>query len=87
MRAAAGLGLLALLVIAPLHYGSTRPGGIEWLLALGAPTVLLWAASLVVERRHPVVPAIFAGFAGLVLLAAVPWLTGLAQPTAIAAFT
>lgn len=87
MRAAAGLGLLALLVIAPLHYGSTRPGGIEWLLALGAPTVLLWAASLVVERRHPVVPAIFAGFAGLVLLAAVPWLTGLAQPTAVADFT
>ena len=87
LRTAAGVGVLALLVLGPIHYGSTRSGGIEWLLALGTPAVLLWGASLAVARRRPVLPGWFAVFAGLVLLAAIPWLAGFVQPTAVAEFT
>lgn len=87
LRTAAGLGVLALLVLAPVHYGSTRRGGIEWILAVGFPTVLLWGSSLIVERRRPVVPRTFAVCAALVLLAAIPWLAGLVQPTPVSAFT
>lgn len=87
LRTLAGAGFTALLVAAPLNFGSTRPGGAV-IIAFGcAGASGLWLASLLAARRRPSVPAVAAWTIGLFVLAALPWLTGLAEATSIEPFT
>jgi len=86
LRGAAGVLFTLLLVVAPLNFGSTRPGGLELLAAGCALATLCWAASLL-GGPPARVPVVAAACACLLTLAALPWLTGLGLPTAVSAFT
>ncbi len=87
LRFASGAILTALLVVAPLNFGSTRPGGAELVAFACAAAPLVWAASLVLARKASAVPLPVALAAALFILAALPWITGLANVTSIAPFT
>lgn len=87
LRLAAGIAFTALLVFAPLNFGSTREGGTETLAAGCTIATLLWFASSIFGGPRPKVPLWAAGSAAVLTLAAIPWIAGLAQPTSVAAFT
>jgi hypothetical protein len=87
LRGAAGAGFAGLLVFAPLNFGSTRAGGSEIIALTCTIATLLWFASCVRSGHRPQVPAAAAGAAVLLVLAAVPWITGLVSPTPVAVFT
>ena len=87
LRLAAGLLLAALLVFAPLNFGSTRAGGATVIAAACAAATLLWAASRPGGGRSVRLPVVVVADLALLTLAALPWITGLAAPTPVAAFT
>ena len=87
LRGAAGAGFTALLVLAPLNFGSTRAGGAEVITAGCAGAALLWTAALLCGGPRAAVPAGAVACVALFLLAALPWITGLARPTTVADFT
>ncbi len=87
LRVAAGAIFTGLLVFAPLNFGSTRAGGAEILTAGCVAATLLWAASLTCPGPSVQIPLAAAGSAALLTVAALPWITGLAQPTAVSSFT
>lgn len=87
LRLTAGVVLTALLVYAPLNFGSTRAGGPEVLTAGCLVATLLWGASLAFSGVRVQVPLAAAAAVALFVLAALPWISGLASPTSVAAFT
>jgi hypothetical protein len=87
LRGAAGVLFVGLIVLAPLNFGSTRAGGPELLAAGCAAAALLWAAASVCRQMPVRVPPAAAISAALLTVAAMPWITGLAAPTPVAAFT
>ena len=87
LRLAAGVVFTALLVVAPLNFGSTRAGGPEILTAGCTVATLLWIAALACGRPRAQVPFAAAASAALLTLAALPWITGLAPLTSVASFT
>ncbi|MBC8011575.1 MAG: hypothetical protein H7067_15935, partial [Burkholderiales bacterium] len=87
LRFASGTVFTALLVVAPLNFGSTRPGGAELIAFACAAATLLWAASLTLARRAPAIPLSVAAAAACFVVAALPWITGLASATSTAPFT
>jgi len=87
LRFVSGACLASLLIVAPLNFGSTRPGGPALIALVCAAATVLWAASLVLSHRRPEVPIAAASAAAAFMLAALPWLTGIAQPTPTADFT
>ena len=86
-RAASGVVLTGLIVFAPLNFGCTRAGGPEELAAGCLIATLLWVASLVRGGPRNQVPPFAAGSVALLVLAAIPWISGLALPTSVSAFT
>jgi len=87
LRTAAGVVLTGLMVFAPLNFGSTRAGGPE-ALALGCLLALFfWVASWLCGGPRPQVPLFAAGGVALLVVAALPWISGLASPTPVADFT
>jgi len=87
LRNAAGLGFTALLVVAPLNFGSIRHGGPELLATGCAVSTGLWLASLALRRRAPALPRWALLGAMLVLAAALPWFAGWVEPTSVLRFT
>ena len=87
LRGAAGVVLTGLLVIAPLNFGSTRAGGTELLTAGCTLATLLWFAALVCRGPRTAVPPVAAGCVALLVIAALPWVSGLARPTSVPDFT
>lgn len=87
LRIGAGVGLAALLVFAPLNFGSTRAGGSTVVALACASATCLWAASLILSRRRPDVPIFVACATAVFVLAALPWISGLASATPATAFT
>lgn len=87
LRFASGAIFTALLVVAPLNFGSTRPGGAELIAFACVAATLLWAASLALSPRAPGIPAYVAIAAACFVVAALPWITGFATATSIAPFT
>lgn len=87
LRIAAGSAFVALLIFAPLNFGSTRSGGSGIITITCAVATLLWAASIVFTRRRPQVPVVAAGAAAVFVLCALPWITGLVHATSVMPFT
>lgn len=87
LRAASGVVLTGLIVFAPLYFGCTRTGGPEALAAGCLVATLLWVASLLCGGSRPQVPVFAAGCFALLVVAALPWISGFAQPTPVADFT
>jgi len=87
LRFTAGAVFAALLVIAPLNFGSTRAGGAEVITTGCAAAALLWTAALLCGGPRAAIPAGAVACVALFLVAALPWITGLARPTAVAEFT
>jgi O-antigen ligase len=87
LRVAAGCVFAGLLVWAPLNFGSTRAGGPELLAAGCLAGTALWLLALALGAPRPRLPVVAFGAVILLLLAMLPWLTGLAQPTSVAPFT
>lgn len=87
LRLVAGLLLTALLVFAPLNFGSTRAGGAAVIAAACATATLLWAAALLCGGPPARLPVTAVACLALLTLAALPWITGLASPTPVADFT
>jgi hypothetical protein len=59
---------LVTLVAAPWLYGATTAWAIELVLGMLGTVLLLWAASLLLDRRWPMVPRPLVVIAGLILL-------------------
>lgn len=76
-----------MLILAPLNFGSTRAGGSEAITHGCSVAVLLWAASLLLGGPPPRLPFAAVACVTLLILAALPWITGLASPTSVASFT
>ncbi|MBC8038981.1 MAG: hypothetical protein H7Y06_00395, partial [Opitutaceae bacterium] len=87
LRIIAGSAFVALLVFAPLNFGSTRSGGPGILTITCTGATFLWAASLVFGKRRPQVPVVAACAVALFVLCALPWITGLAHATSVLPFT
>ena len=87
LRAAAACIFAGLIVWAPLNFGSTRAGGPETVAAGCLAGTVLWLLSLAFGAPRPRVPVVAVGAVLLLLLAMLPWLAGLAQPTPVAPFT
>jgi hypothetical protein len=87
LRLAAGVVFTALLVFAPLNFGSTREGGPELVAAGCIGATLLWAVALACHGPRAQVPLVAVAGVTLLTLAALPWITGLASLTPVAAFT
>ena len=87
LQIAAGVVFTGLLVFAPLNFGSTRAGGAEVITVGCTLATLLWAAALGCGGPRALLPTGAVACLGLFLLAALPWITGLARPTAVADFT
>lgn len=87
LRIAAGSGFAALLIFAPLNFGSTRAGGAGIIASTCATATLIWVASLVFKRRRPQVPVVAACAAAIFVLCALPWISGLAHATSVMPFT
>lgn len=87
LRVAAGVVFTALLVFAPLNFGSTRAGGAEVITFACAGATLLWVAALLCGGPRASLPTGAVVCVTLLTLAALPWLTGLASLTTVAEFT
>ncbi len=87
LRIAAGLVFTGLLIFAPLNFGSTRAGGIEVITWGCAAATLLWAAGRLCGGPRAVLPTVAVACVTLLTLAALPWITGLTQPTLVSEFT
>lgn len=87
LRVAAGVIFTALLVFAPLNFGSTRAGGPGVITFACAAATGLWLAAQLAGGRRARLPAMAVACVALLAVAAVPWLTGLATPTPVAEFT
>lgn len=87
LRHGAGLVFTGLLVFAPLNFGSTRAGGIEVITLACAAATLLWLAALLCGGPRPAVPVGAVICVALLAMAALPWITGLAEATTAADFT
>lgn len=87
LRFAAGVVFTGLLVFAPLNFGSTRAGGVEIITATCAAASLLWAAALLCGGPRARVRGAALACVIVFTLATLPWLTGLADPTTVNAFT
>lgn len=87
LRLIAGLVFTALLVYAPLNYGSTRAGGPEIIAAGCSLGTVLWLLSALITRNRPQVPRFVLVGAGVVIASILPWALGWIEPTAVAEFT
>ncbi len=87
LRLAAGVVFTALIIFAPLNFGSTREGGPALIASGCAVATLLWLASLPGGGPRVRLPLAAAGCVGLLILAALPWITGLAPLTPVSPFT
>lgn len=87
LRHGAGAVLAGLLVFAPLNFGSTRAGGAEVITFACATAALLWLAGLLCGGPRAAVPAGAVILVASLALAALPWITGWAEPTPLADFT
>ncbi len=87
LRLCAGAVFTALLVFAPLNYGSTREDGADLVALTAALATLLWAASLPFAGRSARVPVFAACALAFFVIAAVPWIGGFAHATSLSAFT
>ena len=87
LRNLAGAAFAALLVWAPLNFGSTRAGGPELLAAGCAAATLLWAAAWICGGPAPQVQPIVVATATVLVVAVLPWSLGLYHATPVLPFT
>jgi hypothetical protein len=84
--AVAGAFLALALVVAPLNYGSTRPGGASLLALLVGLSALSWIAGLIRERRQPFMrPAFLTALCALIFSLTV-WTSNAVAPTPMDSF-
>lgn len=87
LRHASGLLFTGLLVFAPLNFGSTRAGGAMVITIACAAATLLWLAAQRCGGPRATAPVGALACVALLVVAALPWLTGLAELTTAADFT
>ncbi len=87
LRTAAGVIFSILLVVAPLNFGSTRAGGPELVAASCILGTVLWLGSQLTRQPRVPLPRAALASAALLVVSALPWITGLASFTSVAAFT